>query len=95
MRVIEYNGESYRSISEVSRVLKISYQKLRRLCRHYARAAEDPAVAIRWILGVEKMRPDEPKTWKYVQDVERGRERQQRFQARMQDRILKVFKKDR
>lgn len=95
MRVIEYDGQCYRSIGQACKALKISYQKLRRLCRHYRRAAEDPAVAIRWILGIEKMRPDEPKTWKYAQDMERGRERQQDFKARMQERAFNLFQKDR
>lgn len=93
MHVLEFNGRVYRSIAAACHELKISYQKVRRLCRHYRRAAADPAVAIRWILGLEEMRADEAKTLKYSQDIERGRERQQDFQARMQERLHAIFLK--
>lgn len=77
MKVIEYEGEVYRSFAEVSQKLHISNQKLRRLCRHYVRASKDPAVAIDWLLGKEKLKANEPKTFKYEQDLERRYDRQQ------------------
>lgn len=92
MKSFTYNDHVYRSIGEACKALNISYQKVRRLCRHYRRASQDPALAIKWVRGDERMRPDEPKTFKYAQDVERGRERQQEFQARMQERLLGLFK---
>lgn len=76
MRVIEYEGEVYRSYAEVSKALHVSNQKLRRLCRHYVRANKNPAVAIDWLLGKEKLKANEPKTWKYQQDLDRQYDRQ-------------------
>lgn len=77
MRVIEYEGEVYRSYAEASKALHISNQKLRRLCRHYVRANKNPAVAIDWLLGKEKLKANELKTWKYQQDLERRQDRVQ------------------
>lgn len=87
MRVINYDGKEYRSMKVLCDALHISNQKLRRLCRHYVRASKDPAVAVRWITGAEPLSPNEPKTFKYEQDLERGRERQDEFKARFAERF--------
>lgn len=52
------------------------YKNVRRLYRHYVRAKEDPAVAIRWTLGVEKKSWREPKTNAYQHDQNKGKVRQ-------------------
>lgn len=91
MRVIEYEGRQYRSMKVLCDALHISNQKLRRLCRHYVRASKDPVVAINWMTGKEPFNPSEPKTFKYEQDLERGRERQDEFKAKMADRFSELF----
>lgn len=68
MRGFTYDGKDYDSLAEACRELGISYQKVRRLCRHYVRAQEDPAVAIRWCLKLEKKSWNEPKTRAYWRD---------------------------
>ena len=55
MKSFEVEGVSYRSISEFCRKRKVSYWKMVRLCRKYVRAKKDPAVAAKWILGIEKI----------------------------------------
>ncbi len=87
MRVIEYEGEVYRSFAEVCKVFHISNQKLRRLCRHYVRASRDPAIAIDWLLGKQPLKANEPKTFKYEQDMERRYDRRQSTFAESIDNI--------
>lgn len=53
MKSFEVEGVVYRSISEFCRKRKVSYWKMRRLYRTYVRAHKDPAVAARWLLGLE------------------------------------------
>ncbi len=92
MRVIEFDGEEYRSLAEACRVLKVSNQKLRRLCRHYVRAAKNPAVALAWLTGKEKLSPNEPKTFKYEQDLIKGRDRQYMFKAKINSRVAETYR---
>ncbi len=92
MRAIVFNGAEYRSLSKACKELKISYQKLRRLCRHYVRASKNPAVALAWLTGEEKLSVNEPKTYKYSQDLERGLERQTAFKSRQHSKMIEVFK---
>lgn len=91
MRVINYDGKEYRSMKVLCDALHISNQKLRRLCRHYVRASKNPVVAVRWMMGDEPLSPTEPKTFKYEQDLERGRVRKDEFKARMADRMKFVI----
>lgn len=91
MRTIEYSGKVYRSMHELCESLQLSNQKLRRLCRHYVRASKNPVVAVRWMMGDEPLSPTEPKTFKYEQDLERGRVRQDEFKAKMADRMKFVI----
>lgn len=79
MHSFTFDGTEYRSLSECCQALKISYQKVRRLCRHYKRAHEDPAVAVRWTLGTEKRSPSEEKTAVYRADLRKSSVRQERF----------------
>lgn len=92
MRVIEFDGAEYRSLAEACKVLKVSNQKLRRLCRHYVRAAKNPAVALAWLTGKEKLSPSEPKTFKYDQDIAKGRDRQYIFKAKLSGAVAKIYK---
>lgn len=88
MKSFIVNGKEYRSMRVACRELKCSYQKVRRLCRHYVRAQKDPAVAIKWALGLEIRSANEQKTWKYQQDLERGSERQSAFRERVLDGVI-------
>lgn len=82
MKSFIVNGKEYRSMRVACRELKCSYQKVRRLCRHYVRAQKDPAVAFAWCLGTEHKSLTEPKTFKYQQDLEKGSLRQIAFKER-------------
>ena len=71
MKSFEVEGISYRSISEFCRKRKVSYWKMRRLCRTYIRAHKDPAVAAKWILNIESLkRHQEPLTIYAIRDRE-------------------------
>jgi hypothetical protein len=83
MRTFIYNGIEYRSLCECCNALNLSYQKVRRLCRHYRRAQKDPTLAIRWALGIEHLSHLEPKTIAYTQDQERANFRQMKFKDKM------------
>lgn len=87
MRSFTYQGVEYRSLQECCCRLKISYQKVRRLCRHYVRAHHDPVVAVRWCLGVEHRSINEPKTYLYIQDKEKATERQDKFKEKVKRQI--------
>lgn len=91
MRTFIFQGKEYQSLSKACADFKVSYQKARRLCRHYVRANKDPAVALKWILGIEKLSHLEPKTFKYQQDLECGRERQERFKANIQEKVMRIL----
>lgn len=92
MRVFEFEGVCYRSMAEACKALSVSNQKMRRLCRHYQRAAKNPAVALAWLTGKEPMRANEAKTFKYEQDLAKGRERQYVFKARLNHEVAGVYK---
>lgn len=87
MRSFTYQGVEYRSMFECCKALNISYQKVRRLCRHYRRAHDDPAQAVRWCLGVEHRSINEPKTYLYSQDKEKATERQDKFKEKVKRQI--------
>lgn len=92
MKSFVFEGKEYPSLNKACLELRISYQKVRRLCRHYTRAQADPAVAVKWTLGLEKLSRFEPKTFKYQQDLECGRERQERFKANIQVKVMRILK---
>lgn len=92
MKFVEIDGHLYRSIREACRKFDVSYQKVKRLCRHFRRAAENPRIAIYWCTGKEKLNPaHEPKTHKYSDDQKLATERQRVFIRRCQERLLKDF----
>lgn len=87
MKSFTYQGVEYRSLQECCCKLKISYQKVRRLCRHYVRARHDPVVAVRWCLGVEHRSINEATTIQYAQDQEKATERQDKFKEKVKRQI--------
>lgn len=91
MRSFIYQGVEYRSLQECCCKLKISYQKVRRLCRHYVRAHHDPVVAVRWCLGVDKLSHLEPKTPQYAQDLVKSYDRQEKFKDRIYQKVVESF----
>jgi len=91
MRAFTYRETEYRSLAECCKSLKISYQKVRRFCRHYVRANRNPALAVSWCLGEAKLSPFEPKSFKYEQDLERGQDRQERFLERKRQELMENF----
>ena len=92
MKSFIVNGKEYRSIRVACRELDVSYQKVRRLCRHYVRASKEPAVAFAWCLGTEHKSLTETKTFKYQQDLEKGSLRQSRFKERIKGKVLLFIK---
>lgn len=92
MKAFEFRGTVYRSLHEFCKRNGVSWQKMRRLCRHYERARKDPAVAADWMLAEREGRTvsleREPRTRQYRQDLERNRERQEAFRERVVQRIL-------
>lgn len=91
MKSFTYQGVEYRSMFECCKTLNISYQKVRRLCRHYRRAHDDPAQAVRWCLGVDKLSHLEPKTLQYAQDLEKSYDRQEKFKDRIYQKFVESF----
>lgn len=92
MRYVEIDGRTYRSVREACHNLDLSYQKVKRLCRHFKRAEENPRIAIEWCLGKRKFIAElEPKTPKYKGDKELTIRRQQPYRDRCHDLILKQF----
>ena len=89
MKKINYRGKDYTNLAECCEALGISYQKAKRLCRHYVRAERDPAVAISWCLGSEKRSKDEKKTDKFFVDSEKGKQRMIKFQKRIAEELGK------
>ena len=87
MRSFTYQGVEYRSLCECCCKLNISYQKVRRLCRHYVRAHHDPSLAVSWCLGVKHRSINEPTTIQYAQDQEKATERQDKFKDRVKRQI--------
>lgn len=89
MKSFCYKGVEYRSLAECCKTVEISYQKVRRLCRHYVRAKQDPALAVAWCTGKVVLMSSEVKTEKYKIDLERGRERKARFRERTAEELKK------
>ena len=90
MRSFVHDGIEYRSMREWCRKFGQSWEKLRRLCRHYQRAYKDPAVACDWLLGRELLRPSEQRTFKYEQDKAHARARQEAWRERQEAAIQGV-----
>ena len=89
MKSFCYGGVEYRSLAECCKAVKISYQKVRRLCRHYVRAKQNPAVAVSWCTGEVVLADTETKTEKYKIDLARGRERKSKFRERNAEELKK------
>lgn len=89
MKSFCYGGVEYRSLAECCKVVKVSYQKVRRLCRHYVRAKQDPALAVSWCTGEVVLADTETKTEKYKIDLARGRERKTKFRERNAEELKK------
>lgn len=83
MQGVTYDGKEYDSLAAACRDLGISYQKLRRLRRHYVRAHKDPAVAIRWCLKLENKSWKKPRTGKYRSDLDHCIARQVKFKEKI------------
>ena len=83
MRAIEYEGVIYESIKDCCAKLKISYQRVRRLIRHYKRAKDNPAVAIDWVLGKQVLiSSHEAKTDMYYHDLSLTKDRVIEYNAK-------------
>lgn len=91
MKSFVVNGKEYRSMRVCCAELHISYQKVRRLCRHYVRASKDPSLAVRWCLGSEVLHSTEQKTWKYLQDLEKSYDRQEKLKDKMYQQFIDNF----
>lgn len=91
MKAFDFDGKCYRSMRVFCKQHEVSYQKMRRLCRHYVRAHDDPSVAARWLLGLEQFRNSEPKTFVYQQDLLRAEERNAKFRDKMSRQFVENF----
>ena len=89
MKSFYYKGVEYRSLAECCKAVKVSYQKVRRLCRHYVRASKNPALAVAWCTGEVVLAGTETKTEKYKIDLARGCERKAKFRARNAEELKK------
>lgn len=91
MKSFKFQGVTYNMMT-FAKSHHISYSKLRRLCRHYKRAHDNPAVACNWILKKEILHPErEPKTIFYKQDLEKSYERHERFLEKVEDELLRAL----
>lgn len=94
MKSFDVNGKSYDSMSDFCKKTGIKYGKIRRLCRKYLRAQQDPAVAAKWLLGLEPLnKVKEPKTLIYIKDKELSYARQIEFLARRRARCKRILAK--
>ncbi len=76
MKSFVYDGVEYRSLHVFANENHISYQKLRRLIRHYVSANKDPIVACDWILGKKPLLVSkELKTKAYYEDLAKAKVR--------------------
>lgn len=90
MRSLIYDGVEYRSIQVFCACKGISYQKMRRIVRHYKKANQDPTIAAKWLL--EKHIPiNEPKTLMYYHDIEQQRSRKTECEADLSEKIDGIF----
>lgn len=95
MRSIEYEGVIYESIKDCCAKLEISYQRVRRLIRHYQRAKDNPAIAIDWVLGKQSFISSyERKTDMYFHDLELTKERMIEYKAQKAEKYLNDVKED-
>jgi hypothetical protein len=90
MKSFIYNQVEYRSLRECCKALKISYSKARRLTRHYIRASKEPVLAVDWIIK-GKIPFNEPKTYKYKDDLIVSEERYARFLERKKKDFMDFF----
>lgn len=91
MKSFMFENKKY-NLSSFALERKVSYSKLRRLCRHYKRARVDPAVACNWMLGRDLLDSSkEAKTLQFYQDREKDRARYERFIDKVQDELLKCL----
>ena len=81
MKSFIVNGKEYRSMRVCCAELHISYQKVRRLCRHYVRASKDPSLAVRWCLGSEVLHSTEQKSY----------DRQEKLKDKMYQQFMENF----
>lgn len=80
---ISYLGKEYRSVKEACKALHVSYQRVRRLIRHFARAHKDPTVALDWATGRVLFRSyAEPKTDAFFRDGALAADRGEKYRAR-------------
>lgn len=91
MKVFEFEGKCYRSMRLFCQERGVSYQKMRRLCRHYMRAHKDPTIAAKWLLGIEPFKSNEPKTFLYEQDLQKSEERNSKFKDKMYQKFIDNF----
>ena len=91
MKVFEFEGKCYRSMRLFCQERGVSYQKMRRLCRHYMRAHKDPTIAAKWLLGIEPFKSNEPKTPQYTQDLVKSYDRQEKFKDRIYQKFVESF----
>ena len=89
MKSFMFENKKY-NLSSFALERKVSYSKLRRLCRHYKRAHVDPAVACNWMLGRDLLDSSkEAKTLQFYQDREKDRARYERFIDKVQEAFFK------
>lgn len=97
MKSFEVNGKSYDSMSDFCKKNGIRYGRFKRICRIYLRAHRNPAIAARWVLGLEYLNKTcEPKTDFYFRDKLLSAARQMEYKARQRANkkrlILKLIK---
>ena len=87
-----FAGEKYRSLSDACRKLRISYQKVKRLMRHYERARNAPTTALAWVVGAEDFNPrEEAKTEYFEQDRYACKLRKRKHERHCRNVILATF----
>lgn len=92
MYAVTFAGRKYHSLCDACRNLKISYQKVKRLMRHYEKASHNPAVALAWACGFEHLDPTrETKTEFYELDRYACKIRKRRYEKRCREVILVTF----
>lgn len=91
MKSFMFDNKTY-NLASFALEHKVSYSKLRRYCRHYKRARNNPAIACAWILEREILSPEqEAKTLQFYQDREKDRARYERFIDKVQEDLLKCL----
>lgn len=91
MKSFMFDNKTY-NLASFALEHKVSYSKLRRLCRHYKRAHDNPAVACNWILEREILHPEhEPKTLLYKQDLEKSYDRHEKFLEKVEEELIQCL----